>query len=233
MEELFAWLQRSEGPLGYLVLTLASAVEYVFPPFPGDAIALFGVVLAASAGYDIVAVYAALTLGALGGEMAAYWAGRWIAVRREHRTPRFLRGQQARRAIDNAIARFERHGVAYLAINRFVPVLRAVVFVAAGMAKLPPAQVAGWGTLSAMMWNGLLLALGFAVGANYAKLEGLVSTYSHVALGVVGLVVVLLGLRALWSRRERRAAESAEDESAEDAKTEDAKTEDPNDRPCR
>jgi hypothetical protein len=60
---------------------------------------------------------------------------------------------------------------------------------------------------------------------------------------VVGLVGVLLGLRALWSRRERRAAESAQDAKTgdaktgdaktEDAKTEDAKTEDPNDRPCR
>lgn len=221
MEELFAWLQRSEGPLGYFVLAVASAVEYVFPPFPGDAIALFGVVLAASAGYDIVAVYVALTVGALGGEMAAYWAGRWIAVRREHRTPRFLRGQQARRAIDKAIARFERHGVAYLAINRFVPVLRAVVFVAAGMAKLPPAKVAGWGTLSAMMWNGLLIALGFAVGANYAELERWVSTYSHAALGALALVVAAIGLRALWSRRKSRAKQP------EDAASEDAKTEEP------
>lgn len=211
MEELFAWLQRSEGPLAYLVLALASAVEYVFPPFPGDAVALFGVVLAASAGYDVAGVFAALTLGALGGEMAAYWAGRWIAVRREHRTPRFLRGQQARRAIDIAIGRFERHGVAYLAINRFVPVLRAVVFVAAGMAKLPPLKVAGWGTLSAMMWNAILLGLGFAVGANYAKLESWVSTYSYAAIGIVVAIGIVMGVRALWSRRARRAEREPDD----------------------
>ena len=81
MEDLFAWLQRSEGPLAYLILAAASAVEYVFPPFPGDGVTLFGIVMAASAGYHVAGVFAALTFGALGGEMAAYWAGRWIASR--------------------------------------------------------------------------------------------------------------------------------------------------------
>ncbi|MCZ7682066.1 MAG: hypothetical protein M5U28_26035 [Sandaracinaceae bacterium] len=94
MEDLFAWLQRSEGPLAYLVLAAANAIEYVFPPFPGDSITLFGIALAAGSGYGLAWVYVALNLGALGGGMTTYAIGRWIAERREHRTPRFLRGQQ-------------------------------------------------------------------------------------------------------------------------------------------
>jgi membrane protein DedA with SNARE-associated domain len=192
MEELLPWLQQSEGPLAYLVLGLASLIEYVFPPFPGDTVALFGVFLAATAGYGVVWVYLVLNLGALGGGMAAYGFGRWIAERREHRTPRFLRGQQARKAIDAALARFERHGAAYLALNRFVPALRSVFFIAAGMAKLPAWKVALWGTVSAAAWNALLLTLGWAVGSNYARLEGWVRTYSTVALIVVALAAIAL-----------------------------------------
>ncbi|HEY8432880.1 MAG TPA: hypothetical protein VIL20_31125, partial [Sandaracinaceae bacterium] len=128
MDELLAWLKEAEGPLAYVVLALASLIEYVFPPFPGDTVALFGVFLAASSGYSVARVYAALNAGALAGGMSAYALGRWIAVRRERRTPRFLRGQQVRRAIDAVLARFERHGAAYLALNRFVPALRSVFF---------------------------------------------------------------------------------------------------------
>jgi membrane protein DedA with SNARE-associated domain len=202
MEELRPWLQESEGPLAYLVLGLASLVEYVFPPFPGDSVALFGVFLAATAGYSVVWVYALLNLGALGGGMAAYGFGRWIAVRREHRTPRFLRGEQARQAIDAVLTRFERHGAAYLGLNRFVPALRSFFFIAAGMAKLPAWKVAVWGTVSAMAWNALLLALGWAVGRSYERLEGWVKAYSYVALIVVGLASLALLVKYLSRPKE-------------------------------
>lgn len=205
MEDLFAWLQRSEGPLAYLVLAAANAIEYVFPPFPGDSITLFGIALAAGSGYGLAWVYVALNVGALGGGMTTYAIGRWIAERREHRTPRFLRGQQVRRAIDTVLARFERHGAAYLAINRFVPALRSVFFLAAGMARLPAWKVAVFGTLSAMAWNALLLAGGWAVGANYALLEGWIRTYSYVALGAVGVAIAVVGVR--WYVRRGRERE--------------------------
>lgn len=197
MEDLLSWLQGSEGPLAYLVLGLASLIEYVMPPFPGDTVALFGVFLAATAGYSVVWTYLVLNLGALVGGMAAYGVGRWIAVAREQRTPRFLRGQQARKAIDTAVERFERHGAAYLALNRFVPALRSFFFVAAGMGRLPAWKVALWGTVSAAAWNALLLALGWAAGTHFARLESWMRTYSLVALIVLALGALALLVRHL------------------------------------
>jgi membrane protein DedA with SNARE-associated domain len=210
MEELLAWLQQTEGPLAYVVLGLASLVEYVFPPFPGDTITLFGVFLAVSAGYGIGWVYLALNVGALAGGMMAYWVGRAIGAKRWERTPRFLRTQQARRAIDSVLARFERHGAAYLAINRFVPALRAVFFVAAGMAGLPAWKVAVWGTLSAALWNALLLGAGWGLGASYQQLAEWVRTYSYVAIGalVIGALVALARVLV------RKGAGASDDEVA-------------------
>lgn len=194
MEELLAWLQRSEGPGAYAVLGGAAAIEYVFPPMPGDTIALFGIALAVHAGYRVAWAYLALNLGALAGGMSAYGIGRWIGARREQRTPRFLRSQQARQAIDTVIERFERHGAFYLTLNRFVPALRAFFFIAAGIARVPAWKVAVFGTLSAMLWNALLLALGWLAGSNFETLERWVSTYSYVAVGVT---VVVVGV-AIW-----------------------------------
>lgn len=206
-EDLLAWLRETHGPLGYVVLALAAALEYVFPPIPGDTIALGGIALATGAGYIVVLVYLALNVGALGGGMAAYGVGRAIATRRGRRPPRFLRSMVARRAIDALLLRFQKHGAVYLALNRFVPAFRAFFFIAAGMARLPAWKVALWGTLSAMIWNALLIGLGWILGSNLELLARWVATYSYVAIAIAVLVVLV----AMWRwRRSLREEESTD-----------------------
>jgi membrane protein DedA with SNARE-associated domain len=200
MEDLLAWLEATHGPLGYLVLAASAMIEYLIPPIPGDTIALFGIVLAAGAGYSTPLVYLALNAGSVAGGMTAYGFGRWLANRRERVPPRFAFSGRTRKAIDKLVARFERHGVAYLALNRFVPALRGLFFIAAGMARLPWWKVAFWGLVSASLWNALLLGLGWVVGANLEKLQSYLSIYSYVAIGVIAVVVV-----AVWIVRRRRA----------------------------
>jgi len=203
VDDLLPWLQRSEGPLAYLVLALSAMIEYVVPPFPGDTVALFGVFLAATAGFEVLWVYGALNVGAVVGGMSVYAVGRWMGEQRELRTPRFLRGQQTRRAIDEAIAGFEKHGSVYLAINRFIPAFRSVFFLAAGLARLPAWRVAVFGALSALLWNALLLGLGWLAGSNFERLRAWVTSYSYVALALAVVVVVAL----VWRARRRRDPE--------------------------
>lgn len=192
-------MQSIEGPSAYLALLLAAMTEYVVPPLPGDTFALAGVALAATAGYSPWLVHLALTLGAmLGGQLA--WAfGRYVGARRE-RSPGFLHGPRTERALDEVRRRFEKHGAAYLLANRFVPALRAFFFVGAGLAKMPGWKVALYGGLSAAAWNGLLLLVGWALGANLDRLAELVRQYTWVALGVVALAIGI----ALWRARRAR-----------------------------
>ncbi|MGE0786525.1 MAG: DedA family protein [Sandaracinaceae bacterium] len=202
MEQVLDWLQHHEGPLAYLVVAASSMIEYVFPPMPGDTVALFAVFLATTAGYRIGWVYVALNVGALAGAMLAYSVGRAFATRRDD-PPRFLRSKAARDAIEATLARFERHGAAYLVVNRFVPALRSFFFVAAGMLKLPAWKVALYGTISAMLWNGMLLGLGYLIGTELDRMQTIVSQYSIAASVITALVVGGLALR--WVLRRRRA----------------------------
>jgi membrane protein DedA with SNARE-associated domain len=209
-DEVIRWLQGSEGPLGYAVLALASLIEYVVPPFPGDTIALFGIFLAATAGWSAVWVYLALNLGATAGGMIAYGFGRAVAA--PERRPRGLRGARTERAIDTITARYRKHGVIYLAVNRFVPALRAFFFVGAGIARLPWPSVALWGGLSAAAWNGLLLALGWAVGASWERMLAAARAYSAVATVLIVAAIALLVLRTLVRRARKQTAEPEPDE---------------------
>jgi membrane protein DedA with SNARE-associated domain len=203
VDELLIWLSEQEGPAAYLVLALASALEYIAPPLPGDTVALFGTFLAATAGYDPLLVYLVLTGGSIGGSLVAWSFGLYIG-RHESRWPRFLRGDATRGRIRRVIERFESHGAIYLSLNRFLPALRALFFVAAGMAGMRAWKVVVFGGLSAAVWNLLILLVGFGVGENWEKLASLSEGYTYASLGLIGLVALGFGVRWLIRRSGRR-----------------------------
>lgn len=190
------WLEGHEGPLAYLVLALSAMLEYVVPPLPGDTIALFGVSLATTAGWSPWLIYLALNAGAIAGGQSAYFAGRYFGPR--HRRPAFLRGPRAEAELERVIALFRTHGPIALAVNRFVPAFRSVFFVGAGIAELPALAVLGWGALSALVWNALLVGLGYALGATFGALEEGMRVYAGIA------VTVLVALAGVWMWRRRK-----------------------------
>jgi membrane protein DedA with SNARE-associated domain len=198
------WLKANDGPLGYGVLGLASMVEYIFPPLPGDAVTLFGAFLAATAGYSPVAVYISLWIGAMVGGMTTYAFGRHLSRTSGTDYPKLLRGKKARAALAAIEKRFEKHGAIYLAVNRFIPGLRGFFFVGAGIARLPVGKVFLWGGISAAVWNALVLAVGYAVGNNWEDLEQIAARYT---LGIAIAVTVVIAIAVtVWLIRRRRAA---------------------------
>lgn len=202
VDALQQWMEGLEGPLGYLVLALSSWIEYVAPPFPGDTVALFGVFLAVSAGYSVAAVYLALTAGSIVGGVFTWGFGRWLAAR-EERWPEWFQREAFQDRLAKVRRRYERHGNWVLASNRFVPALRAFFFIGAGLSGMPLRAVVLWGGLSAALWNGLLLAVGFAVGENLERLQGIYASYSRIVLAaLVGLLVVALVVKLARKARD-------------------------------
>jgi membrane-associated protein len=201
---ILAYLSRGESLLGLAALAAASLAEYVFPPFPGDTVTLFGAFLAATARWRVAAVLAAVTGGSLAGAALDYAIGRRLAARPlAALSPRHRR---LRERLAPIVARFERHGAAYLAVNRFLPGIRALIFVAAGAARLPLGKVLAFGAVSALLWNGLLIGAGFAVGENWGLLLDLLRRYTAAVWIAIAVAAVLLAALALW-RRVRRGGE--------------------------
>jgi membrane-associated protein len=193
----------TEG-LGALLVLFGSAVlEYLFPPFPGDTVTLFGAFLVAARGWSFGWVLGAVTLGSLVGAWLDYELGaaaRRGAHGRLGRLP-LVRGAGARLA--GLQARVQRHGLPLILLNRFFPGVRAFFFVAAGLAGLPRGPVLVLAFISASLWNLLVMGLGLGLGLSWPQLHQLFVTYGQVVwllLGGLGL----LGL-GLWGVRRWRA----------------------------
>jgi membrane protein DedA with SNARE-associated domain len=202
LERLLDYLREEEGPHTYLVLALTSFAEYVVPPLPGDVASLFGTFLAATAGYSVWAVYLSLVFGSTIGGVTVWQFGRAIG-HHEDRWPKFLRGERTRRTIAGVRRRFEEHGGAYLVVNRFVPAIRSVFFLAAGLADVRLWKVVVFGGISAAVWNGLILAVGYAVGDNWDRLLALYEQYT-VGVLALGVVVVLIVVGWKFFKRRRK-----------------------------
>lgn len=198
-----AFVARDDNPLGLLVLGGASLIEYVFPPFPGDTITLFGAVLITAYGWSLLGVFGAVMAGSVAGSMLVYGLGLAIERRRE-RHPERSGPRKAR--IDTLIERFRRHGAVYLVLNRFLPGFRAVFFLAAGMARLRPLAVLAYGAASAALWNLAVIGLGSAVGASFESLQAGFEVYLGLVWVGLGTLALVTLLRHLWQRRRARRA---------------------------
>jgi membrane protein DedA with SNARE-associated domain len=200
LDEFLHTLEHGPQYWAYALVAAAAAVEYVFPPIPGDTVALFAVALAVRAQLHWVFVYPSMTLGALLGGLGAWGFGLWLA-NNEDSWPSFLKTPGATRALDAVRRGYEQHGGMYLAVNRFLPALRAFFFVGAGLSRMSAGPVIVFGGISAALWNALLMGLGYAVGNNWDVLREVAERYAAATLILIVLAVIATVGRFLWEGR--------------------------------
>jgi membrane protein DedA with SNARE-associated domain len=185
------------GEVGIGVLTL---VETVFPPIPSEVVLPLGGYLAERGRLDLVWLLVAATIGSVLGALVLYVAGARLghdrAARALGRLPLVDRSD-----VDRAFAWFERHGDWAVFLGRLVPGVRSLVSLPAGAARMRRTRFTLLSALGSLVWNGLLVGAGYALGTQYRLVERYTDVLDKVLLGVLALVVVVL-----VARRVRRGA---------------------------
>jgi membrane-associated protein len=192
------------GELAPAVLFFATFVEYVFPPFPGDLVVVLGAWYAVQGQLSWPLTFVSVTAGAVAGAWLDHRIGRALAPRLDLRAAR--RGPLSAERLARFVTSYQRWGALLLVANRFLPGVRAFIFLAAGAAGVPLRRVLVLGGISAALWNLVLLAAGGFVAHNADELVALMDRYTRVAW-VTLAALALLGLTVgIWRRRAARAA---------------------------
>lgn len=213
LTEALAEAVSRTGPAAPAILFLASFVEYVFPPFPGDLVVVLGAWYAAHGELSWFTAFVSVTAGAVAGAFVDHQVGASIGRRLDARAAR--RGGLSAERLARFEVSYRRWGPALLVANRFLPGVRAVVFVAAGASGIPLRTVLVFGALSAALWNALLLALGGLVARNVNELVAIVDRYTRAATVALAALALLGVAGILWRRRlarTRRGRRSAPEE---------------------
>ncbi len=173
LDAVLAWLAAVPGVLIYAGVGAAAAIENVLPALPADMVVIMGGVVAATGAVQAGWVFFYAWAGSVASALAMYWVGRT-------RGSLFFEVGWGRHVLSDAqmerMARFFcRWGVLAVFLTRFLPGLRAVVPVFAGVSRQGLLATAAPIGLASGIWYGALVWLGAATGRNLDRVVALVA----------------------------------------------------------
>lgn len=211
MSELFSdvstWLEALSPFWTYVALFGIAYGENIIPPMPGDVAVVFAGYLAGIGKLNLLIVIGLATLGGALGFMTVYAVGHRLG-RAVLEPGRYTWVPQSQ--VEKARAWLQRWGYGVVAANRFLTGARSVISLAVGMAEMNPWKTAACATLSAALWISLITYAGYAVGENWEVVRDYLHTYGRVVLILLGLVVLVQGLR-LYRQQSRKEEKGMED----------------------
>ncbi len=112
---------------------------------------------------------------------------------------------------------FDRFGPAAVTVARFVPVVRTIAPVAAGVGHMRRRVFTLFNVVGAVVWTTAVILLGYWLG-HIPGVADFVSKYlDYILIGIVVISVVPLLIRVLASRKSARTAGSGSTDAADDA----------------
>lgn len=191
LDALVRWVEAVPEGLVYLTLGLGAAVENVVPAVPADTFVLLGGFLAAVGDLQARWVFLATWLLNVASALVMYRLGH------THGRPFFERGWGRHVLNNHQMERmrgfYDRWGTPAIFFTRFLPGLRSVVPVFAGVTHqrfLPVAVPIG---LASAIWYGALVWAGAFAGHNLGVVGRVFSNVNGVLLAVATVLVVALG----------------------------------------
>jgi membrane protein DedA with SNARE-associated domain len=182
---------------GYLGVLLLIAIENIFPPIPSEIILTFGGFMTKmpNSSLTIVGVIIASTLGSLLGAIALYYIGK---ILNKERLKKIVSGKIGKilflkpKDIEKADKWFDEKGNKTVFFCRFVPVIRSLISIPAGMSEMKMSKFLIYTIAGSVIWNTVLVVLGSIVGENWESVAAVFDTYSKITVIVLGILFIIL-----------------------------------------
>ena len=203
MNTIVEWVLDLMDRIGGPGIALGIFLENVFPPIPSEVILPLAGFTAAQGRYSLVEAVLWATFGSVAGALLLYGIGAALGLDRlkviAHRMPLVDVAD-----IDKTDAWFSKHGPKAVFFGRFVPGIRSLISIPAGIDRMPVTKFLGYTTAGSLIWNTLFVWLGFQLGDRYHLVEQYMDPISKVVY--VLIVLTALGVVAwMWRRSVRRS----------------------------
>ncbi len=183
---------------GYLGIMLLVALENVFPPIPSEVILAFGGFMTTYTSLHVIGVIISATIGSVVGAIILYLIGKLLNKERlinivSGKVGKILRLKP--KDIEKADRWFDERGNIAVFFCRFVPIVRSLISIPAGMSDMPLRSFLLFTTIGTLIWNTVLVILGSKMGENWTKIVDFISEYASITLVV--LVVAFIAF-VVW-----------------------------------
>lgn len=192
---LAGWVSDVMVALGAPGVGALVALETIFPPIPSEVVLPLAGFLAGDGRMSLTAVMVASVVGSLVAALALYFLGALLGRERLYdlvdRAP-ILRLDD----LERADAWFVRHGGKIVFFGRFIPVVRSLVSIPAGITRMSLPRFVLLTTLGSGAWNVLFISAGFALGSSWEDAGQHSDVINYVLYGLIALAIVVL----VWKR---------------------------------
>lgn len=200
MDAFGLWLQGLVSQLGYTEIVLLMALESSLFPVPSELVMIPAGYLAARGELNPWLATLAGASGSLIGASCNYLLGRYVGRAFLLRWGRYLLIDQVK--YEEAEALFMRNAHLATFIGRFIPVVRHLISLPAGVFGMSPLAFALLTSLGAGLWCGVLVALGYFFGE---PVVAVVVSYTHEATLLAVVCIVAFAAWFMLRRRKPRA----------------------------
>jgi membrane protein DedA with SNARE-associated domain len=204
------WVFSIVDSLGAAGVGLLIFLENLIPPIPSEVILPLAGFRARTGALNIWLTWPAATAGSVAGAVVLYGLGAWLGYHRLHA----LAGKRwffltSQKDLDRGEEIFDKHGGKIVLLGRCVPVIRSVVSIPAGIARMPLPRFLMLTAIGSGVWNALFIGLGWVLGENWDRVQGWLGPVTYVVIGLVVVGVIWLAVRKLRSRSARSAADGS------------------------
>lgn len=199
---LMGWVIDVIDSAGVLGVGAMILLENVFPPIPSEVILPLAGYRAQQGEMNVTLAWLAATLGALAGALILYGLGRFVGYDRLH----YLAGRRwfvvlSQKDLERGDRFFDHHGGKIVLLGRFVPLVRSVVSIPAGLARMPLGRFMLFTVIGSGIWNAAFITVGWVLGSNYEQVE---QWLQPVGLAVVAALLAWLVWSAVRKARQRQ-----------------------------
>ena len=188
------------GPLGVFLLIF---LENIFPPMPSEVILPLAGVASAGPNQAYWLMLLASIAGSLVGAWLLYGIGRLLGPERLRVI--FIRLPLVHvEDYDKTVAFMDHHGHKAIFFGRFVPGIRSLISIPAGLYAMPLGMFTLLTVLGSGIWNTIFVTIGYFMGSNWTVIEPYTDVFSKIAYAVIALVMLWFAVKLVLREKKRR-----------------------------
>jgi membrane protein DedA with SNARE-associated domain len=190
---------------GYFGVFILMMVESSFIPFPSEIVVPPAAYLASQGELNIFLVILASVIGSLLGALINYCLslslGRVVIYRLAKTKLAHLIGLSEER-IKKSEEYFLQHGERSTFVGRLLPVIRQLISIPAGLAKMNLSRFILFTTLGSLLWTIILAMAGYLWGENSTIISQYYRELTHIFLVILAIYIIYRFLKYLRKRRQ-------------------------------
>ena len=210
LESFIGWLLNLFRGMGYPGIIALMAVESSILPLPSELVMPPAGYLAAKGEMSLILAVACGVLGSILGALGNYWLARWLGRAFFLRLGKYVLITE--KGLDRSERYFAAHGEISTFLGRMLPVVRHLISIPAGIARMQLGKFVLFTGLGALVWCSILTGIGWFFGSREDVILEVLNREAQRYAGraillLLPILAVVVAVYVWWHRRRAGAAQ--------------------------